>query len=118
VDKKQTQFPWEECMAFEVVQKSLDTTAIPLFLIHKPKLRALLLVEIARGFPTNQPGAIVLVDIIDVDLDRRARRDAERIRVCGHIRHRDIDQPTPQAEDYGDKFPDRELILQAMHMRY
>src|ERR1700683_3068223 len=92
MNKKQVQFTGKENVACKVVDITFDRASVLILLLHKPDLSALLVAKIARGLPPNQSGTIAFIDVVDVNLYRRTRRDTEGIRERGHIGHRGFDQ--------------------------
>ena len=75
--------------------------------------------EIARGLPPNQSGTISFIDVVDVNLYWRTRRDTEGIHERAHIGHRGFDQqPSSRSKIIVTSCPYRELVFQAEHMRY
>jgi hypothetical protein len=68
VDEKQAQLAGKENVASKIVDKTLDPASVLIFLVHKSNLSALLMANVARGFPPNQSCAIAFVDIVDVSL--------------------------------------------------
>ena len=78
VTKEQAQFAGKENVACKVVDITFDRASVLILLVHKPDLSALLMAEIARGLPPNQSGTIAFIDVVDVNLYWRTRRDTGR----------------------------------------
>jgi hypothetical protein len=118
VAKEQAQFAGKENVARKVVDITFDPASMLILLVHEPDLSALLVAEVARGFPPNQSCAIAFTNVIDVNLYWCTRRDTKGIRERGHIRHRGFDQqPSARSKIIVTSFPYRELVFQAEHMR-
>jgi hypothetical protein len=92
VAKEEVQFTGKENVAHEVVDITFHGASVLILLVNKSDLCALLVAEIARGFPPNQSCAIAFIDVVDVNLYRCARWDTEGIRERSHIGHRGFDQ--------------------------
>jgi len=117
--KEQAQFAGKEDVTLKIVEKSFDAASVLVLLVHEPNLSALFVTKITRGFPSNQAGTIAFIDVVDVNLYRRTRRDTEGIGKRGHIGHRDFDQEPPaRSKVITTSFPYGELVFQPEHMRY
>src|SRR5579872_1748029 len=75
-------------MTREVVDITLDRTAVLILLIQKSNLRQLSIAKIAGGFAPNQPDLIALIKIVEIDFDWCPRWHVEGVRVGRQIRHR------------------------------
>src|ERR1700693_1351253 len=92
VAKEQAQFTGKENVACKVVDITFYPVSVLILLVHKPDLSALLVAEIARGFPPNQSCAIAFIDVVNVNFYWCTPRDTKGIRERGHIGHCGFDQ--------------------------
>ena len=95
-------------MAGKSINITFYTMSILILLIDKPNLSELLMAQVSYGFLPDQPRIIALIKIVDVYLNRCARRNAEGIRERGHVGHIYFDEEAPsRAEIVVADFPHR-----------